>query len=94
MIVTVRFFATLREIAHKREEEVKLESAATVGGLMSILSEKYGRQFTDYLYDKKGNMRSYLIFLVNGKSIATLQGFETKLRDRDKVSILPPVGGG
>ena len=94
MIVTVRFFTTLRELARKREEEVELESAVTVGDLMSILSEKHGRQFTDYLYDQKGNVRSYLMFLVNGKSITTLQGLKTELRDRDKVAILPPVGGG
>ena len=94
MIVTVRFFTTLRELAREREEEIELESAVTVGDLMSILSEKYGRQFTDYLYDKRGNVRSYLMFLVNGKSITAFQGLETELRDRDKVAILPLVGGG
>lgn len=82
-----------REITRKREEEIELESAVTVGDLMSILSEKYGHQFTDYIYDKKGKVRPFIIFLVNGKSITTLRGLETKLRDGDKVAILPPVGG-
>jgi len=94
MIVVVRFFTTLREVTGKREEKIELKSGVTVGDLIGILSEKYGRRFTDYMYDKNGKMRPYIMFLVNGKSITALQGLETELRDRDKVAILPTVGGG
>ena len=51
MKVTVKFFTTLREITQKREEEIQLSSAATVEELLKILSKKYGRKFTDYVYD-------------------------------------------
>lgn len=95
MKVTVKFFTTLREMTRKREEEIETsDTILTVKELLSYLSEKYGRKFVDYVYDKKGEARSYLQFLINGKSITTLQGFETKLRDGDKVAIIPPVGGG
>jgi molybdopterin synthase sulfur carrier subunit len=94
MKVTVKFFTILREITRKREEEIELPSTATVEKLMEILSEKYGRQFADYVYNDKKGMRSQLQFLVNGRSITTLQGFKTKLTDGDKVAIIPPVGGG
>jgi len=46
------------------------------------------------VYDETGNVRSYLQFLVNGKSITTMQGFKTKLKEGDSVAIIPPVGGG
>jgi molybdopterin converting factor small subunit len=39
-------------------------------------------------------VRSYLQFLVNGRSITTMQGFKTRLREGDSVAIIPPVGGG
>lgn len=95
MKVTVKFFTTLREMTRKREEEIETsDTILTVKELLRYLSEKYGRKFVDYVYDKEGKARSYLQFLINGKSITTLQGFETKLRDGDKVAIIPPVGGG
>jgi MoaD family protein len=94
MKVTVKFFTTLREITDKREEEIKSSKDFTVGELLEQLSKKYGRKFMDYVYDKKGNVQSYLQFLVNGRSITTREGFKTKLKEGDRVAIIPPVGGG
>ena len=94
MRVTVKFFTILREITHKREEEMELSSSITVGELLRLLSKKYGNQFMDYVYDERGRVQSHLQFLVNGRSTTTLQGFKTKLGDGDHVAIVPPVGGG
>ncbi|NIW12805.1 MAG: MoaD family protein [Candidatus Thorarchaeota archaeon] len=94
MKVTVKFFTTLREITEKRKEEIKSSEDLTVGKLLEELSKKHGRKFIDYVYDETGKVRSYLQFLVNGRSITTMQGFKTKLREGDSVAIIPPVGGG
>jgi molybdopterin synthase sulfur carrier subunit len=94
MKVTAKFFTTLREITGKREEEIKSSGDLTVDELLEQLSKKHGRRFTDYVYDETGNVRSYLQFLVNGRSITTMQGFKTRLREGDSVAIIPPVGGG
>jgi molybdopterin synthase sulfur carrier subunit len=94
MKVTVKYFTTLREITDKREEEIKFSSDLTVGELLERLSKKHGRRFMDYVYDKGGNVQSYLQFLVNGRSVTTLEGFKTKLKEGDRVAIIPPVGGG
>lgn len=94
MRVTVKFFTTLREIAGIGEEEIESLSVITVEELLNLLSKKYGRPFIDYVYDETGKVRSYLQFLVNGRNITTLQGFETRLKEGDRVAIIPPVGGG
>ncbi len=94
MRITVKFFTTLREITGKREEEVEAFKPITVKELLSRLSEKYGKKFVDYVYDENRKARNYLQFLINGRSATTLQGFETKLKDGDKIAIIPPVGGG
>ena len=92
--VTVKFFTTLREIMGKKEEQIELARPVTVEALLKQLSEAYGNDFVDYVFDELGNVRGHLQFLVNGKSVTTLQGFKTKLNDGDQVAVLPPVGGG
>jgi molybdopterin synthase sulfur carrier subunit len=94
MKITVKFFTSLREITGKREEELQLSRTITVKELLTQLSKMHGRQFTDYVYDKKGNVRTFIQILINGRGINALQGFETKLKDGDTVAIFPPVGGG
>jgi molybdopterin converting factor small subunit len=39
-------------------------------------------------------VQGFLSFLVNGKNINALEGFNTKLKQGDTIAILPPVGGG
>jgi len=92
--VKVKFFTTLREIVGKKEEQIELSRSVTVEALLRQLSKTYGKDFEDYVYDELRNVRGHLHFLVNGKSISTLQGFKTKLREGDQIAILPPVGGG
>ncbi len=94
MRITVKFFTTLREITGKREEEIEASNPITVKELLIRLSQKYGQKFADYVYDEDRKARSYLQFLINGRSATTLQGFETKLNDGDSIAIIPPVGGG
>ena len=94
MKVEVKFFTSLREITGKKVDQVQSLKTITVGELLVGLSEKYGKEFKEYLYNKKGKARAYLMILVNGKGINVLQGPETKLKDGDTVAILPPVGGG
>ena len=94
MKVEVKFFTSLREITGKKADEMQLQSGITVKELLTLLSEKYGKNFCQYVYDKKGKVKGFLSFLVNGKNINVLEGFGTELKQGDVVAILPPVGGG
>lgn len=92
--VTVKFFTTLREIVGKKEEQIELSHPITVETFLKQLSKTYGNEFVDYVFDELGNVRGHLQFLINGKSITTMQGLKTKLNNGDQIAILPPVGGG
>lgn len=94
MKVKVKFFTSLREITGKKEEEIQLPRTIRVKELLVSLSEKYGKEFTDYLYDERGKVQTYIQILVNGRGINVLQGFETELKEGDTIAIFPPVGGG
>jgi len=93
----VRFFASLRELVGKKVEQIEFPDSeeVTVGKVLERLSEIHGRDFSEYVFDgETGEIRSYLLLLVNGRSITVLEGLETRFLDGDVLAILPPVGGG
>ncbi len=97
MEVKVRFFTTLREAVGQREETLTFvgRETVTVDLVLKTLSAKYGKPFTEYIYDSKtGHPKSFLQFLINGTSTSTLNGLETEVKDGTVLAILPPVGGG
>jgi len=95
MKVNAKFFASVREITGKKEELVELKDGATVEDLLKILTEKYGRKFKEYVFDEKSNSpRDTLQFLMDGRSVTTMNGLRTKLYEGCQFAIIPPVGGG
>ena len=94
MKIKVRFFTSLREITGKKEDEIQSPKIITVEELLAHLSKKYGKDFTEYVYDQKGKVQTYIQILINGRGIKELQGLQTNLKQGDTVAIFPPVGGG
>ena len=93
--VCVRYFASLREIVGKREEILDVDNDVTVEKFLLFLSNKYGDGFRQYVF-KSGSsgLRENLQFLIDGRSITTLDGIDTKLHEGCQFAIIPPVGGG
>lgn len=94
MKVTIKFFTSLREITGNKMVIIELKNLISVEQLLSLLFEKYGQEFRDYVYNQEGKVQDFLSFLVNGKNINNLEGFNTILKEGDIIAILPPVGGG
>jgi molybdopterin synthase sulfur carrier subunit len=67
--------------------------AATVGGLIAELEERYpgirGR-----LRDDSGALRRFVNLYVNGEDVRFRDGLETSLASGDELSIVPAVAGG
>ena len=84
-MVRVKFFATLRSIAGRREVEIK--GIKTVGELLEKLYAEFGEEFKNEIEERR-------MILVNGKNIDHLNGLNTELSEGDVVSIFPPAGGG
>lgn len=95
MKVSVRYFATLREITGQREEKIELREDSTVKDLLNRLVERHGSRFKEYVVEEEtGTPRAHLLFLINGTSINSLEGLSTRLTDDCVVALMPPVGGG
>jgi molybdopterin synthase sulfur carrier subunit len=90
--VTVKFFATIREITGARSIDMQAE---TVREVLDLLAEKYGKTFTDKVIDEGTNrLKQFFSCMVNGKRIELLDGYDTVLNDGDAIALFPPVGGG
>lgn len=93
--MSVRYFATLREITGQREEKIELRKDSTVKDLLNRLVERHGVRFKEYVAEEEtGTPRAHLLFLINGTSINSLEGLSTRLTDDCVVALMPPVGGG
>lgn len=79
--VTVRLFAAPREFFGKSEIEVSLPRGAKLADLIELLSAEY---------PGLGKYLPYSKLAVNH----VLSTPQMILTDRDKVALLPPVGGG
>jgi molybdopterin synthase sulfur carrier subunit len=90
--VRVRLFGDLAEVFQAREEEVELERASSIQGLLRLLCNSYQRRTK--IFDKSGEVRSDINILRNGRNIAFLNGVETELDDGDVVSVFPRMFGG
>jgi len=87
----------LREITDKREETLRFQDTeiVTIERVLGTLSESYGKDFKEYVYNKKSRkVRSFLQFLVNGRGVPPDAEMNTRLSDGDVLAIVPPVGGG
>ena len=91
-MVEVKFLARFRDITGERS--VTIEHSGKIADLMDILTEKYGNEFKDALFDSEGNLRDYMKILVNGEDMESSGGLETNIGDDDEVVIFQTIAGG
>jgi MoaD family protein len=95
--VSIRFFTILREITNKKEQKLVFRNgkSVTLNTVLKELSKEYGKSFDEYVYDANtGEVKGYLQFLVNGRSVFSTRELDVELLDGDILAIVPPVGGG
>ena len=96
MLVKIRFFATIREKAGKKEVEVNVQGESIdMLNLIRLISDKVGEEFRRTVLDPETQkVRQYIKVMVNGRDIESLNRLKTAVKDGDIVQIFPPVGGG
>jgi len=74
---------------------MELKDDAAVCDLLSMLAEKHGDPFKKSVYEPKDpDLKPHYILSVNGLLLNQLNGIETKLKDGDRLILMPVVTGG
>jgi len=94
--VTVEYLGYIKQtLGIAQPENIELKPEATTRNLLALLAEKHGELFKKAVYDpKEAALKPYHIIAVNGLMINLLDGLDTKLKDGDRVSVMPVVTGG
>jgi molybdopterin synthase sulfur carrier subunit len=94
--VTVDYLGSIKQtLGLKQAEQVELEDDASVCDLLSLLAEKHGDPFKKAVYEPKGlDLKPYHILSINGLLLNQLNGIETKLKDGDRIILMPVITGG
>jgi sulfur-carrier protein len=93
MKITVRTFATFREVIGANEMEMTLPAGEKIRGLLEILCNAHSG-LRECLFDASGQIKSYIIILKNGRSVASLKQLDTVIDEGDVIAVFPPVAGG
>ncbi len=92
MTVTVKSFATLREVMD-REIRMDFPAGATVRSLLAALTGRY-KGLEGLLFSAPETLRDFVNILQNGRNIHFLAGLDTPLEDGDTIALFPPAAGG
>ena len=72
---------------------VIIDQVSTVGEALSKLTSQHP-DLKKYLFDDKGNLRSFVNVFIKEDDIRHLQGLKTRVKPEDELTIVPSVAGG
>jgi molybdopterin synthase sulfur carrier subunit len=92
MKVTLKFFATFREIVGSKTIDREFDDGTTIRDVLYGLEEEYEDMQGELIVD--GDLKPQINVLKNGREVLHMEGIDTVVDEGDTVSIFPPVAGG
>lgn len=93
MMVTVKFYATIKNVTRTPEVSIEMERG-TIGDVLSILADRYGKDFREIVFNKNGQLSRNTKILLNGTYIDYIDGLDSSASDGDTIYLFPAIGGG
>lgn len=94
--IKLRYIGAIRyHVAEgKKEEEVEIREGETLGGLINLLSRKYGERFKYTLLNSDRSLYSIIKIVIDGVSISDLRTNLDKKKEIVFAGPFPIPGGG
>ncbi len=94
MEVKIEYLSLMSDITKQQEDSVQIEDNSTVKHVIEKLVEKYGENLEKNIYTPSRKLSAYIIVVLNGKDIRTMEGLETKVNSGDELTFIPAIAGG
>ncbi len=91
MAVIVRIPTPLRTLTDGKDEVHA--NGETVGEVLNELDQHY-KGLKARIFDEEGNLRKFINIYVNDEDIRFMDNLNTRLKDGDRISIIPAIAGG
>jgi molybdopterin converting factor small subunit len=91
--INLRFYGVVYDITGIREWSTELNEGAKIHDLLNNVAIAFP-ELKELIYLRDELLKNYLEVSLNNEDIMGLNGFDSDLRDRDTVFLMPPIGGG
>ncbi len=89
-----KLFGELAPLVGRSELSVELPEGITLGEALAALDRQSGRPVSESLLFDEQTILPSIAMLVNGGNVLLGAGLQTPLKDGDRVSVMPLMGGG
>ncbi len=93
MTITVEIAFSFKHEVDPSGLSLDLPEGANVQAALNELARRFP-QVKGRLFANSGEVHRHINALVNGENVSFRKGFATVLRNGDRLTLLPPVGGG
>ena len=94
MNVMVQYYALIREVVQKEEEEIVLPKKSSIRDLLELLIKEYGEDFKNLFFERNGDVAHRILIFVNGSDFDLAKDENMTLENGSKVQFFQPIGGG
>ena len=96
MKVTIEYLGYIKQsLGLTQAENLEIKTNASVRDLLVQLAEKHGEPFKKSVYlPEDKDLQPHHILALNGLMVNLINGLDTKLKEGDRVTIMPVVTGG
>jgi molybdopterin synthase sulfur carrier subunit len=92
--VKISFLSLLRDRIGVKELNMDLEDNSTINDVFMKLIEKFGDDIKTVLVKKTGDINDHVVIMLNEKNIRSLDDLNTKIQNKDEITLLPAIAGG
>jgi MoaD family protein len=89
--VTILFLGHLKDLVKTEKLEVEIEDGVTIKNLLEEKLSALEKLKNELSINEK---QHFINILINGKSIYSLEGLNTNLKDEDTIVLIPAILGG
>ncbi|HME55656.1 MAG TPA: MoaD family protein [Candidatus Lokiarchaeia archaeon] len=92
--VKITFLSFIARIVGEKSANVDMEFGTTIEQLLEMLVSRYGQDFEERVYNTTDGLNRFVIILVNGIDMRSLNGLGTVLEPDADIQLLPAIAGG